>query len=115
MKQKNGCCNRQTSSRSPESGSGSVAETPQEDTGGEDTQEASMEATLEASVESKRTVVVYNEEDELELVEFLNDSELLYNKKLMDYKDPNKREAVWHKFWANNNMGKAACKRWFQS
>ena len=42
---------RQTRSRSPESVSGSVAET-QEATGGEATQEATMEASQEATMEA---------------------------------------------------------------
>ena len=50
--------------------------------------------TQEALEESKRTVLVFNEEDELKLVEFFKDNELLY-KRPMDYKDPNKRKAIW--------------------
>ena len=37
---------------------------------------------------------MFQEEDELKLVKFLKDNGLLYNKRLMDYKDPNKREAM---------------------
>ena len=131
---------RQTRSRSPESESGSVAETKKA-TGGETTQmatqetpmeptqvanmeetqkvtmeatkEATMEATQKASEKSKRTVAVINKKDELKLVEFLNDNELLYNKKHKYYKDPNKREAVWYKFCTENKMDKAVCKRLF--
>ena len=45
--------------------------------------------TQEASKDSKRTVAVFKEEDELEMVEFLKEYELLYNKRLVNYKDPN--------------------------
>ena len=48
-----------------------------------------MRATLEATKQSKRTVAVFKE-DEMKLIEILKDNELLYNKSLMDYKDPNK-------------------------
>ena len=90
----------------------------------EATQEATMEATQEdittigtqeATEESKWTVALFKEEDELKLVEFLKDNELLHNKKLMDSKDPNKWEALLDKFCTENNMDKAACKEWFQS
>ena len=69
-----------------------------------------MSATQETTEESKRTVAVFKEEDELKPVEFLKDNELLYNKRLMDYKGPNKREAIWDKFCAENKIEKAACK-----
>ena len=51
------------------------------------TQEATMEATQEASEEMKRTVAVFKERDELKLVEFLRDNELLCNKRITDYKN----------------------------
>ena len=72
---------RQARPTSPESENGSVAET-QEDTGGEATKEATMEAIQEASEECKRIDAVFDKEDELKLVEFLKDNELLYNKTL---------------------------------
>ena len=56
-----------------------------------------MRATQEATKESKRTVAVFKEEDEMTLFEFLKDNELLYNQRLMYYKDPNKTEAIWNK------------------
>ena len=66
-----------------------MAET-QEATGCDGTQEdTTMRATLEATKQSKRTVAVFKE-DEMKLIEILKDNELLYNKSLMDYKDPNK-------------------------
>ena len=34
----------------------------------------------------------------MKLVEFLQDKELLYNKSLVDYKDPNKKEAISNQF-----------------
>ena len=93
-------------SRSPESESGSVPETQAA------TMEITQEATMEATQDATRGYYgghtggfrgeqgdssVLNEEGELKLVEFLKDNELLY-KRLMDHKDPNKREAVWDKF-----------------
>ena len=50
-----------------------------------------MEATQQATEESKRTVAVLTEVEKLKQTEFLKDNELLYNKRLMDYEDPNKR------------------------
>ena len=78
-------------------------------------QEATMDATQEVLEESKKTVAMFNGEDELKPVVFLKDNELLYNKRLIYYKDANKREAVWDKFCPENNMEKAACNRWSQS
>ena len=48
-------------------------------------------------------------------MDFLPDNEVLYNKRLMDYKDRSKREAVWDMFCEENNLDKDACQRWFQS
>ena len=48
-------------------------------------------------------------------MDFLRDSEILYNKHLMDYKDRFKMEAVWAKFCEENNLDKVACQNWFQS
>ena len=45
---------------------------------------------------------------------FLRDNEILYNKRLMDYKDRSKREAVWDKFCEENNLNKDACQKWLQ-
>ena len=67
-------------------------------------QQATMEATQEASEESKRVVAVFNKEEELKRVEFLKDNELLHSKRFIDYKDPNKREAVLDKFCTENKM-----------
>ena len=41
--------------------------------------------------------------------------QILYNKRLMDYKDRSKREAVWDKICEENNLDRDACQRWFQS
>ena len=46
---------------------------------------------MQDTQESIRTVVVLKKEDDLKLMEFLY-------KRLIDYKDPNKREAIWDKF-----------------
>ena len=48
-------------------------------------------------------------------MDFLHNSEILYNKHLMDYKERSKREAVWDKFCEENNLDKDACQKWFQS
>ena len=77
----------------------------QEATGGEATEEATMEATQEATMgatqvatigatqegtqERKRMIAIFKEE-EMKLIEFLKENELLCNKRLMDYKDTNK-------------------------
>ena len=58
---------QQTKSRIPESGS--VAETQEAILG-----EATQEAAIKASKESKRTIAVFNEEDNLKLVEFFKDN-----------------------------------------
>ena len=44
-------------------------------------------------------------------MDFLRDSKILYNKRLMDYKDRSKREAVCDKFCEENNMDKDACQK----
>ena len=49
------------------------------------------------------------------MVDFLCNDEIFYNKRLMDYKDRLKREALWDKFCEENNMDKDACQKWFQS
>ena len=48
-------------------------------------------------------------------MDFLHDNEILYNKRLMDYKERSKREAVWDKFCEENNLDKDGCQRWFHS
>ena len=82
-------------------------ETTQDDT--------TMRATQEATKESERTIVVFKEEDEMKRVEFLRDNKPVYNNGHMDYKDPNKRWALWDKFCTENKMDKATCKRQFHS
>ena len=67
-----------------------------------------------ADKRSKKPAVLFSAEEEQKLVDFLRDNEILYNKRLMDYKDKSKREAVWDKF-CENNLDKDACQRWFQS
>ena len=62
-----------------------------------------------------KTAVVFHDENEQNLVDCLRDNEILYNKRLMDYKDRSKREAVWDKFCEEKNLGKDACQKWFQS
>ena len=62
-----------------------MAET-REATGGE-TQESAMKATQEVT---NRTIAVVKEEEEMNLLEFLKDNELLYSKRLRSHKDPNR-------------------------
>ena len=74
-----------------------------------------MRATQGATKESKKTIAVLKEEDEMRNVEFMRDYELLLNKRLMDYKDQNNIEALWDKSCSENKMDQTACKRWFHS
>ena len=68
-----------------------------------------------ADKRSKKPPVLFTAEQEQTIVDFLRDNEILYNKRLMDYKDRSKREAVWDKFCEENNLNKDACQKWFQS
>ena len=56
-----------------------------------------------ADKRSKKPPVLFTAEQEQKRVDFLCDKEILYNKRLMDYKDRSKREAVWDKFCEENN------------
>ena len=55
--------------------------------------------------------LLFCSEEEQKVVDFLRDNEILYNKRLMDYKDRSKREAVWDKFCEEKYMDKDACQR----
>ena len=68
-----------------------------------------------ADKKSKKSPVLFSLEQEQKLVDFLGDNEILYKKRLMDYKDRSKSEAVWAKFCEENNLDKDACQKWFQS
>ena len=68
-----------------------------------------------ADKRSKKPEVLFSAEQEQKLVDFLRDNEILYNNRLMDYKDKSKREVVWAKFCEDKNLDKDACQRWFQS
>ena len=94
-------------------------ETQQEsDTNDEDTQDIQAAAATtqkgkgtgkgKADKRSKKPRVLFSPEQEQKLVDFLCDNEILYNKRLMDYKDRSKREAVWAKFCEENNLDKHA-------
>ena len=74
----------------------------------QDTIDATMEAARDTREKCKRTIAAFKEEDEMKLIEFLRDNELLNNKLLKDYIDPNKREVLWDKFCSNKKMDKAA-------
>ena len=101
-------------------------ETQQEsDTSDEDTQDTQAAAATtqkgkgtgkgKAEKRSKKPPVLFSPEQEQTLVDFLRDNEILYSKRLMDYKDRSKRETVWAKFCEENNLDKDACQKWFQS
>ena len=68
-----------------------------------------------ADKKEQKTPVLFSVEQEQKLVDFLRDNEILYNKRLMHYKDRSKMEAVWAKFCEENNLDKDACQKWFQS
>ena len=52
---------------------------------------------------------MFSDENEQKLVNFLRDNEILY-KRLKDYKDRCKWEAVWDKFCEENNLEKMPAK-----
>ena len=96
-------------------------ETQQEsDTSDADTQDTqAVAATIQkdkgkADKGIKKPPVIFSAEQKQKLVDFLRDNEILY-KRLMDYKDRSKREAVWAKFCEESNLDKDACQKWFQS
>ena len=64
-----------------------------------------------ADKRSKKPVVLFSAEEEQKLVDFLRDIEILYNKRLNDFKDRLKREDVWDKFCEESNLDKDACQR----
>ena len=73
------------------------------DTSDEDTQDAQAatgtqsgrgKGKYKADKRSKKPPVLFTAEQEQKIVDFLRDNEILYNKRLMDYKDRSKREAV---------------------
>ena len=91
------------------------------DTSDEDTQAATGtqsgkgKGKGKADKRSKKPPVLFTAEQEQKIVDFLRDNEILYKKHLMDYKDRYKREAVWDKFYEENNLNKDACQKLFQS
>ena len=54
----------------------------------EATEEAAIEATQEITEDGKRTVALFKEENELKLVEFPKDNELLNKKRLIAFTQP---------------------------
>ena len=95
------------------------------DTSDEDTQDTQAAAATtqkgkgtdksKADKRSKKPPVLFSAEQERKLEDFLRDNEILCNKRLMDYKDRSKMEAVWAKFCEENNLDKDACQKWFQN
>ena len=64
-----------------------------------------------ADKRSKKPPVLFTAEQEQKVVDFLRDNEILYSKRLMDYKDRSKRETVWDNFCEENNLNKDACQK----
>ena len=58
------------------------------------TQKGKGKGKGKADKRSKKPPVLFTAEQEQKIVDFLRDNEILYNKRLMDYKDRSKREAV---------------------
>ena len=94
------------------------------DTSDEDTQDTQAAAATQkgkgtgkgkADKRRQKPPVLFSAEQEQKLVDFLCDNGILYNKRLMDYKDRSKREAVWAKFCEENNLDKDVCQKWFQN
>ena len=77
------------------------------------TREGQYVSEEKADKRGKKSADLFSAEKEQKLVD-LCDNEILY-KRLMDYKDRTKREAVWDQFCAEINLDKDACQRWFQS
>ena len=50
---------------------------------------------------------MFKKEQEMDLINFLENNKLIYNKRLMDYKDTNEPEAIWDKLCRENKMDKA--------
>ena len=78
------------------------------------TQSSKGKGKGKAEKRSKKLPVLFTPEQEQKIVDFLRDNEILYNKRLMDYMDGSKREAVWDKFCNENNLNKDAGQMWFQ-
>ena len=57
----------------------------------------------------RAAAAVFTEEQEMKLLDFLKENKLLCNQHLMNYKDPNKQEALWDAFCAENKMNKDTC------
>ena len=92
---------------------GGTQKSKQKGKGKSTTREGQFVSEEKADKRVKKTAVVFTAENEQKLVDFLRDNEILYNKRLQDYKDRSKREAVWGQFY-ENNLDKHACQRWFQ-
>ena len=64
-----------------------------------------------ADKRSKKPAVLFSAKEVHKLVDVLHDNKILCNKHLIDDKDRPKREAVWDKFYEENNLDKDACQR----
>ena len=62
-----------------------------------------------------RVAADLNEEEEEAMVEFLTDHELLYNKKLQDYRDKNKKQALWDEIAAKLGKDVKLLQTWYES
>ena len=63
----------------------------------------------------KRTPVTLNDEQEELAVDFIKNHELLYNRKLRDYKDTAKRDRVWQELATQLGLDAKDVKQWFES
>ena len=68
-----------------------------------------------ADKRGKKTAVVFSDENEQKLVDFLHNNEILYNKHLKNYKDRSKRQAVWDKFVMSTTWTKMPAKSGFRA
>ena len=79
-----------------------------------DTSDEDMQDTQAAEAKQKGKGTVLSAEQEQKLVNFLHDTEILYNKRLLDYKDRSKREAkfceetIWIKMPAKSGSRASA-------
>ena len=96
----------------------------QEATAGQDTQVEDMQEAQacarrgetqseQTAKKGRRVVVTFTEEQKMMTVDTLTDNKLIYNKSLMDYKDPMKRDVLWDEICLMSQLEKEAYKKWF--
>ena len=55
--------------------------------------------------------LTFTEEQEMPIVDFLCDNELIYNRRLINYRDPMKKEALYDEFCLMSLLEKEASKK----